>query len=161
MNTSPRTNVLQNAIFQCLRNITIFSELTTAELNIMAGQMHVLRSGPDRIIFREDDPGDFVCFVVDGKLSVLKTLGGTEKTIAVLAAGQSIGEMAVVGNFPRSATVKTMSDATLLTLKRHQLNTICEDYPHIGVKIFKAVARLLSQHLRRTSENLFELMPAD
>lgn len=159
MNTSSSKNVLHDAIFQCLRSITIFSELTNTEMNLMADQMHVLRSGPNGVIFKENDPGDFVCFVVDGTLSVLKTTGGTEKTIAELKAGHSIGEMAVVGNFPRSATVKSISDATLLTLKRDRLNTICEDHPHIGVKVFKAIAKLLSQHLRRTSENLSELMP--
>lgn len=159
MNTSSSKNVLHDAIFQCLRSITIFSELTNTELSLMADHMHVLRSVPNGVIFKENDPGDFVCFVVDGILSVLKTTGRTEKTIAELKAGHSIGEMAVVGNFPRSATVKSISDATLLTLKRDRLNTICEDHPHIGVKVFKAIAKLLSQYLRRTSENLSELMP--
>ena len=152
-------NVLHDAIFQCLRNIPIFSELTTEELNILADHLHVLKTVPGGAIFNEDDAGDFVCFVVEGRLEVLKTTGGAEKVIAELTAGQSIGEMAVVGNFPRSATVKSASDATLLTLRRDRLNQICDECPQVGVKIFKAIAQLLSHHLRKTSENLYELMP--
>lgn len=152
-------NVLHDAIFQCLRNIPIFSELTTRELYILADHLHVLKTVPGGAIFNEDDTGDFVCFVVEGRLEVLKTMGGTDKVIAELTAGQSIGEMAVVGNFPRSATVKSASDATLLTLRRDRLNQICDEYPQVGVKIFKAIAQLLSHHLRKTSENLYELMP--
>jgi CRP-like cAMP-binding protein len=152
-------NVLHDAIFQCLRNIPIFSELTTRELNILADHLHVLKTVPGSAIFNEDDTGDFVCFVVEGRLEVLKTTGGTDKVIAELKAGQSIVDMAVVGNFPRSATVKSASDATLLTLRRDRLNQICDEYPQVGVKIFKAIAQLLSHHLRKTSENLYELMP--
>jgi len=161
MSKAEPKNVLHSAIYQCLRNITIFSELTREELTFMADQMHVLRTAPGNAIFKEDDQGDFVCFVVDGRLEVLKAIGGAKKSIAELTAGQSIGEMAVVGNFPRSATVKSLTDATLLTLKRNRLNQICVDHPQIGVKIFKAISQLLSHHLRRTSENLFELMPPD
>lgn len=161
MPTAERKNVLQGAIYQCLRNITIFSELTKDELTFMASQMHLLKSAPGNTIFKEDEPADFVCFVVDGNLSVLKSTGSAEKIIAELTAGQSIGEMAVVGNFPRSATVRSITNATLLTLKRDRLNQICVEHPQIGVKIFKAIAQLLSHHLRRTSENLSEMMLAD
>ena len=161
MPKAERKNVLHGAIYQCLRNITIFSELTREELTFMADQMHVLRTAPGNAIFKEDDLGDFVCFVVDGRLEVLKSIDGAKKSIAELTAGQSIGEMAVVGNFPRSATVTSLTDATLITLKRDRLNQIGIDHPQIGVKIYKAIAQLLSHHLRRTSENLFELMPPD
>lgn len=154
-------NVLQGAIYQCLRNISIFSELTGEELLFMADQMHLLRTAPGNAIFKENDPADFVCFVVDGRLQVLKATSGAAKAIAELTAGQSIGEMAVVGNFHRSATVTSLTDATLLTLKRDRLNQICVDHPQIGVKIFKAIAQLLSHHLRKTSENLSELMPPE
>jgi CRP-like cAMP-binding protein len=77
-----------------------------------------------------------------------------------LSAGSSFGEMAVIGKFRRSATVKSSSNATLLTLTRDRFNQICNDYPSIGVKILRAIAGLLSENLKKTSENLSELMPA-
>jgi CRP/FNR family cyclic AMP-dependent transcriptional regulator len=162
MNPGDPKSALHEAIFKCLGNITIFSELNAEELNLMAARMHFSRSVKGSVIFKEGDPGDFVCFVVDGILEVVKTSAdGAEKIIAKLIAGCSIGEMAVVGSFPRSATVRSRSEATLLTLQRDRLNEICRDYPHIGVKIYRAIAQLLSMHLRRTSENLSELMPPD
>ncbi len=160
MNQNDPKSALQGAIFQCLRNIAIFSELSADELNLMAGQMHFLRSVKGSVIFKEGDPGDFVCFVVDGILEVVKTTSdGAERVIAKLIAGCSIGEMAVVGSFPRSATVRSRSEATLLTLQRDRLTQICREHPQIGVKIYRAIAQLLSMHLRKTSENLSELMP--
>ena len=160
MNSGEPKSALHDAIFDCLRKIAIFSELSAEELNLMAGQMHFLRSVKGSVIFKEGDPGDFVCFVVEGILEVVKTAtDGTERSIAKLISGCSIGEMAVVASFPRSATVRSRTEATLLTLQRDRLARICEDHPQIGVKIYRAIAQLLSMHLRKTSENLSELMP--
>ena len=160
MNSGEPKSALHDAISDCLRKIAIFSELSAEELNLMAGQMHFLRSVKGSVIFKEGDPGDFVCFVVEGILEVVKiATDGTERSIAKLISGCSIGEMAVVASFPRSATVRSRTEVTLLTLQRDRLARICEDHPQIGVKIYRAIAQLLSMHLRKTSENLSELMP--
>lgn len=162
MDNPPQKNVFHEAIMQCLSNIAIFSDLTAEELEIAAEHMHLLRVSKGGAVFNEGDPGDFVCFVVDGNLKVVKTTdNGTEREIAKLSNGSSIGEMAVIGNFPRSATVKSHADATLLTLTRKRLDLICDDHPQVGVKIMRGIAELLSEHLRKTSENLSELMPPD
>jgi CRP/FNR family cyclic AMP-dependent transcriptional regulator len=160
MNSAAQKNLLHDAIIQCLKKITIFSQLNAGELDLMGDQLHLLRSSKGNVIFKEGDSGDFVCFVVDGILEVVKAAAdGSERSIAKLISGCSIGEMAVVGSFPRSATVRARSEATLLTLKRDRLDKICREHPEIGVKIYKAIAQLLSMHLRNTSENLSELMP--
>lgn len=160
MGSNETKSALHDAIIQCLSKIAIFSDLTDAELNRIADQMHFLRSVKGSVIFTEGDPGDFVCFVVEGILEVVKTAAdGTERSIAKLIPGCSIGEMAVVGSFLRSATVRSRTEATLLTLQRDRLARICQDDPHIGVKIYRAIAQLLSMHLRKTSANLSELMP--
>jgi len=161
MNSAVQKNLLHDAIIQCLEKIAIFSQLDPDELDLMAEQLHLLRSSKGNVIFKEGDPGDFVCFVVDGILEVVKEAAdGTERSIAKLISGCSIGEMAVVGSFPRSASVRSRSEATLLTLKRDRLDKICQEHPQIGAKIYKAIAQLLSMHLRNTSENLSELMPS-
>ena len=152
-------NILQEAIIKCLSGIGIFADLDTTELNIISEHMHVSRFEPGDIVFSENDPGDKMYFIVDGTLDVLKTYDGVqEKKIAVQAPGGSIGEMAVVGGFSRTATVKACTDATLLTLSRRHLNRICEAHPTIGVKILMAIARLLSNHLRNTSQELLEFI---
>ncbi len=66
--------------------------------------------------------------------------------------------MAVIGNFSRTATVKSRTDVTLLTLPRRRFDQICDQHPKIGVKILRSIARLLSLHLRDTSQELLELI---
>lgn len=152
-------NLLQEAIINCLSGIAIFADLDGTELNIVSEHMHVSRFEPGDIVFSEGDPGDEVCFVVDGTLDVLKIQSGeVEKKIAIKAPGGSIGEMAVIGNFSRTATVKACTDTTLLTLSRRRFDQLCDEYPAIGVKILRSIARMLSLHLRDTSQELLEVL---
>jgi CRP-like cAMP-binding protein len=160
MNREAQDNILQQAIYDCLRNITIFADLGTSDLQLITKFMHVLRIDQGGTVFKEGDSGDYVCFVVEGSLEVFKNRNqGAPRRIAELGAGGSIGEMAVIGTSRRSATVKTSSNATLLTLTRDYFNRICNDYPWVGVKILRAISQLLVEHLKKTSENLCELMP--
>ncbi len=159
MEPTNQKNVLKEAIINCLSGITIFADLDSGELNTVSEHVHVSRFEAGDIVFSEGDPGDEVCFVVDGTLDVLKSYDGkVEKKIAVKAPGGSIGEMAVIGNFSRTATVKARTDATLLSLSRRRFEGICDEYPTIGVKILRSIAQLLSQHLRDTSQELLELI---
>ena len=158
--TTPK-NLLQEAIIHCLSSIPIFADLDAQELNRISEPMHVSRLEAGDIVFSEGDPGDEVCFVVDGILDVLKLVDGKmEQKIAVKAPGGSLGEMAVIGNFPRTATVKARTDTTLLTLSRRRFDQICDDYPKIGVKILRSIAQILSTHLRDTSRELLGLIPS-
>ena len=119
MKSASSKNILKEAIINCLSGIPIFADLDTDELNTVSDHMHVSRFEAGDLVFSEGDPGDEVCFVVDGTLDVLKLYDGKlEKKIAVKAPGGSIGEMAVIGNFSRTATVKSRTDSTLLTLPR-------------------------------------------
>ncbi len=78
--------------------------------------------------------------------------------LATLTKGRSIGEMAVIDDFPRSATVRARTKGTLVLLTRQGFEVILEQHPGIGVKILKGISRLLSQNLRKTSSRLVDYM---
>ena len=159
MEANQSKNLLKEAIIGCLSGITIFADLNPTELDMISEYLHVSRFEPGDIVFSEGDPGDEVCFVVDGTLDVLKMQAGQiEKKIAVKAPGGSIGEMAVIGDCSRTATVKACTDTTLLTLSRKRFDQICAEYPAVGVKVLRAIARILSHHLRDTSQELLEVL---
>ena len=147
------------ALVDSLSNIPLFDRLNGQELGVLAKYVNVIDVNPGEYIFKEGDNGDYVCFVEKGSLDVMKksSAGGTA-IIATLTRGRSIGEMAVIDNFPRSATIRARTKATLLTLTRSGFDLILEQEPTIGVKILKGISRLLSQNLRRTSSQLADYM---
>lgn len=147
------------ALVDSLSNIPLFDRLNGQELGVLAKYVNVIDVNPGEYIFKEGDKGDYVCFVEKGSLDVMKrSSAGGSAIIATLGRGRSIGEMAVIDNFPRSATIRASTKATLLTLTRSGFDLILEQEPTIGVKILKGISRLLSQNLRRTSSQLADYM---
>jgi CRP-like cAMP-binding protein len=74
--------------------------------------------------------------------------------ITKLGKGQTIGEMALVDELPRSATVKTCSPSSLTVLSRKDFEELAVQSPEIAIKILKYLARSLSLSLRKTSNRL-------
>jgi len=147
------------AIIDSLINIHIFDSLNSKELGVVAKHMDLVDVDPGKYVFKEGDYGDYVCFVANGSLEILKkSVAGDTVVIATLNRGRSIGEMSVIDHFPRSATVRARTKATLVTLTHKEFDSILDEHPAIGAKILKGIALLLSQNLRKTSSMLADYM---
>lgn len=158
--TTAAGDAITQAIIQFLiLNIPILARLKDEELRTIVKHMNLIEVIHGEIVFKEGDRGDYVCFVVDGTLDVVKkSETGESSVIATLSRGGSIGEMAVIDELPRSATVKARTKTTLITLSQENFNYILAEHSTIGVKILKGIARLLSMNLRKTSSRLADYM---
>jgi CRP/FNR family cyclic AMP-dependent transcriptional regulator len=146
-------------IIDFIANVPLFDMLKDEELSIVAKNMNLLDFSKDEIIWNEWDKGDFICFVVAGKLNVLKRCSvDTLSPMASLERGKSIGELSIVERFPRSATLKASTDAVVVTLSRDTFELILKEHTEIGIKILKSLACLLSHNLRKTSSRLDDYM---
>lgn len=129
------------------------------ELQTIGKYMQFTKVEEGDVVFKEGDKGTYICFVAYGSLSVLKASeGGGSVAIATLHKGRSIGEMAVIDESPRSATVKARTKATLIMIRQKEFNLILENNSMIGIKILKGITRLLSHGLRKTSSRLADYM---
>ncbi|MDY6863107.1 MAG: cyclic nucleotide-binding domain-containing protein [Thermodesulfobacteriota bacterium] len=150
---------IKKTITDFLVDIPLFDKLNPEELKIIAKQTNLFEFKKGENVFAEGDQGNYVCFVVDGILDVIKeSMTGDSVVITALSRGRSIGEMSVIDNFPRSATVKARTDATLLILTRKSFDLILEEHSEVGIKILKGLSRLLSLNLRKTSGRLADYM---
>ncbi|MGQ0618979.1 MAG: ABC transporter transmembrane domain-containing protein [Panacagrimonas sp.] len=129
-----------------LAAMPIFQELD-GELIAEAASHFITEQHPaDRLIVREGDPGDRFYIVVRGKLAVFRDAhGGEEKRIAVLHDGDCFGEIALMRREPRSASVRSLSPCTLLSLPRQEFVRLLARAP-----VFSA--RLESLYSRRKAE---------
>ena len=153
-------SMTSKVIIDFLIDIPMFDKLEPDELGLVTSHMNFIDLDPGEILFREGEPGDYVCFIAEGSLDVMKESKeeGRYVTLATLSKGRSIGEMAIIDDFPRSATVKGHSRATLVILTRKGFDLILEKHPRIGVRILKGLSRLLSQNMRKTSSRLADYM---
>ncbi len=146
-------------IMTLLLGLPIFKGLDPDRLKILAPHFHVMDLPAGDTLFLEGSTSSYVCFVVKGALDVLKRVDvGGDVVLTTLREGRSIGEMSIIDDFPRSATVKAQTDATLVILTKDSFDRIATERPDLGFEILKGLARLLSMNLRKTSARLADYM---
>ncbi len=128
-----------------LKKIYIFSDLQVRELAAISS-VAVERDYPkDEVVVREDEPGDTMFLIVSGEVSVIRNHGTEQETlIATISEDDYFGEMALFEDKPRSATVKTNTDAKLLVLGKLEFEEIMREFPQISINI----CSVFSQRIR-------------
>jgi CRP/FNR family transcriptional regulator, cyclic AMP receptor protein len=151
---------LSKAIIEFFMNIPLFSRMNAEEVKLVAKHMNVIELQPGEILFQEADRGNFMCFIAHGTLDVIKQPNSAEQEIIItsLRKGQSIGEMSVIENMPRSATIRARDTAKLFILSQAAFDLVLHRHANIGIKLLKGIAVLLSNNLRKTSSRLADYM---
>lgn len=109
-------------------------------------------------LFNEGDPGDRLYILVDGKVKLGHTAAdGRENLIAVLGAGEMIGELTLFDPGPRSTTATAVAPTTMLELDHDAMMNFLDTRPELAKHMLKA----LSQRLRRTNDQLADLVFSD
>ncbi|RZB33709.1 MAG: CRP/FNR family transcriptional regulator, cyclic AMP receptor protein [Desulfobacteraceae bacterium Eth-SRB2] len=134
-----REKKMRKDIIDYLIDFPLFDALKGNQLNIVAAHMNYYEINKSVILFKEGDKGNYICFVLDGVIDVLKkSVTGDSVVIAALPKGRSFGEMSIIDNFPRSATAKARTKSSFLTLAGEFWVKRCqEDYLQYGITILK------------------------
>ncbi|MFC1607082.1 Crp/Fnr family transcriptional regulator [Candidatus Latescibacterota bacterium] len=142
-------------IIGLLGQVPLFDLLDEGEIKVIAGYTETRPISSGKVLFNEGDRGNYVCFVVDGVLDVVKTSKTSDDVVlASLKRGRSTGEMSLIDDFPRSATIKAQTNASLLILDRARFDELLEDHSMVGIKVLKGITKLVCENLRKTSERL-------
>lgn len=100
------------------------------------------------VVFREDSIDDKMYIILSGKVSILKGELDSPTILAFQGVGEIFGEMALLQNRPRSATVICIEDARLLGLDRQSFQQLLQEMPWMSYSIME----LLSARLRLSDE---------
>ena len=145
----------KTALTFALEQIPFFDDLSEDEMSTLMNYMSLYELDAGEVLFKEDEMGQYVSFVVEGKMDVLKkSITGTEISIATISHGYAIGEMALIDQAPRSATVRAKTKATLAVLPQSAFKIILKNQQAIGIKILTGFARFQTENLRKTSNQL-------
>lgn len=145
----------KTALLLALEKIPFFADLEPDDLQALMDYMSLYELGEGETLFREGQAGQYVAFLVEGKMEVLKkSISGTDIHIATVGPGYAIGEMALLDQAPRSATLKATAPTTLAILAQGAFKQIIEKHPAMGIKILLGFARFQTENLRKTSSRL-------
>lgn len=143
------------ALVFALEKIPFFNDLTEDEQESLMNYMSLYELAEGDTLFREGQVGQYVAFVVEGNMEVLKkSITGVDIIITTVGQGYSIGEMSLVDKAPRSATLKARTKTTLAILAQNAFKLILEKHPAMGIKILIGFARFQTENLRKTSNRL-------
>lgn len=111
------------------------------------------RFAAGEIIIREGDEGQHVYLIMEGRVKVLKQYQGRQAVLASLGVGESFGEMSLVEDKPRSATVIAVEKTTLGEIDREHFIEMMRHDPESGFLILRTVF----ERLREASALVIEL----
>ena len=138
-------------MFQILKRIPLFSSLKDEELEAIDKLSLTKKCSKDTIILLEDEEGDTLFIILQGKVKVSTfSEGGKELIFTILGEGEFFGDMSLLDGRPRSATVISIEDTELKMIRRSDFHNLIEKHPRIALKLLEA----LTLRLRRTDERL-------
>jgi len=133
----------------------LFENFSLAEILLLSRFMQVFRVEPGVELIREGESGDFMVLLIEGSIEVFKQdKHNAPRLIALIAPGQSLGEMSMIDGEPRFASCVAAESCLLAVLTREELARIIMEQPVLGAKILMELVLMLSQRLRRTSSKL-------
>jgi len=118
-------------MIEILKNIPFFADLPEEDLNAIMENIQLQYFPADHEIFQEAAIGDIMYIIKRGKVQVIRT----SAVIAELSDNDFFGEMALVSEEPRNATVKTLTDLEVLTLNKADFQHLMSSNPTIASMI--------------------------
>lgn len=154
-----------------LKDFYIFKDLDQQEIEFIAQIMAPRRYQEGDVIMKEGEPGESMYVISEGSVQIHKALTmkfgdddfrETEKTLTVLRAEDHAvaGEMALITEDKRSATVTALTECLLYRITRDDFLGLAEKRPDLGFKVMHRLAKLVSQRLKKSGDDVIRLTTA-
>ena len=139
-----------------LRQIPLFANIDTAKLKLLCFASERLTYTAGQILISQGDVGDAAYIIVDGEAEVLVDSPAGPLKVAVLKRNAIVGEIAILCDVPRIATVKAASELVTLKITKDVFLRMLTDFPEMGLEIM----RVLADRLAKTTAELQEARAA-
>jgi CRP-like cAMP-binding protein len=145
---------MQQSVMAILTATEIFDNLTKTQLELVASLCEQAVYEKGHVLLEENESTDELYVIGRGGVEVLMSPGFVDLApilLTELRQGQVFGEVALVDQGIRSATVRVSQDNThLLRIPRERLMLLCDTYPDLGYKLMKNLAADLAFKIRST-----------
>jgi CRP-like cAMP-binding protein len=136
---------------ELLRRIPLFSNIDTSRLKLLAFTSERLTFEDGAILFREGDRGDSAYLILTGKVDISVGSPNGDVVVASLGANNIVGEMSLLCETPRTATVTAAEPLDTLRIKKDQFFGLLRDLPQMTLEIMRELAVRLNNVNRELS----------
>lgn len=145
------------AISDLLRGCPLFFELYDAEIEKLTKYCSVYTFAAGDVIVEDGQEGNEIYVILEGEARIEKRGSGEPLRIQGLVKGDPFGEMVLVDERKRSATIVAESDASILEIKYGDVFNLYEKEPRIFGLIMLNLSRLLARRLKETNRLILKL----
>ncbi len=128
-----------------LRKIPLFANIDPAKLKLMAFASERMTYRDGQPVVRQGEPGDAAYVILDGEADVtVETPGGPLK-VASLGRNDIVGDIAILIDVPRTATVTANGELATLKLTKELFFQLVNDFPEMAIEVMRVLATRLEQ----------------
>ncbi|MGE5148082.1 MAG: cyclic nucleotide-binding domain-containing protein [Candidatus Eiseniibacteriota bacterium] len=139
---------------ELLRNIPLFANIEPSKLKLLAFTSERIAYSQDQILCRQGEIGDAAYIIIDGEAEILVDTPSGAMAVATVGRNDIVGEIAILCDVPRTATVKAKTKLETLVISKDLFFRLIMEFPQIGIEIM----RELASRLEATTKNLRETM---
>jgi len=143
--------------FELLRRLPMFAEIEPARLKLLAFMSERVGFDPGKQLMRQGDPPDAAYLIIDGQVDILLETPAGQFTVATLGANNIVGDMGILSNAPRAATVRAKDRVIALRISKEPFMRMVREFPNMAVSIMQELAQRLEATNRQLSGALAEI----
>lgn len=144
---------------ESLRTCHLFQDMSNTEILTLSKLFGEKIIDEGMMVFVENMPGESLYLIRQGAVKISKMMAeGDEKTLVILGAEDVFGEMAILDGAPRSVTARVAEKAYLLSMRKLEYESLCENEPRLALKLTRNIVRIFSRRIRENNEEYREML---
>jgi len=135
---------------ETLRQIPLFAKVDPSKIKLLAFTSERVTFQPGELLCKQGEMGDAAYVIINGQADVLIDTPNGPIRVATFKKNDVVGEIAILINVPRTATIKAASELTTLRITKDLFLRMISEFPEMSVEMM----RVLAERLVRTTEEL-------
>ena len=143
--------------YELLRRVPMFSEIEPAKLKLIAFMSERVGYDAGKTLCRQGDPADAAYLIIEGEAEIIIDTPTGPITVATLGSNDIVGEMGILGDAPRNATVQAQTRLIALRIAKDPFMRMVREFPTMAVSIMRELAHRLDLNNHQLTAALSEI----
>jgi len=130
---------------QALRQVPLFAAMEPAKLKLLAFTSDRVSFAVDEILCQQGEVGDAAYLILTGEAEILVDSPNGQIKVAEIENNAVVGEIAILCDAMRTATVKAKTPVEALRIRKEQFLKLLADFPEVTIEVMRVLANRLSQ----------------
>lgn len=129
--------------YELLRRVPFFAEIEPAKLKLLAFMSERVGYDAGRTLCQQGEPADAAYLIIEGEADIVLESPTGQIIVATLGPNDTVGEMGIIGDVPRNATVRARTRLVALRIAKEPFMRMVREFPTMAISIMRELAHRL------------------